>query len=739
MTVTDIETLGKRHVHGRILLPTRDEILAEPPAALMEGPASILLTQHHRDGRIWQHQSMALNALARGENPVVATGTASGKSLIFQAWAFDLIARNPDATIAVLDPLRALASDQAASWKEQAEKAGFSRDIVAKVDGSVPPGERESLVAGSNVVIMTPDICHAWMMRNLSRRAVQEFVSNLELIVVDEAHVYDSVFGSNAAYLFRRLLNAHSLTTSGQTRKCQVIAATATIANPSEHLNKLTGLTFTEITEEHNGARIYPRVLLHIDGENERDLLPVLKEAAGLHGTKFIAFLDSRQGVERLARQIPGNQVMAYRSGYEAADRREVEVALRDGQLKGVVSTSALEMGINIPGLNLGINLKVPESRKSFRQRLGRIGRDGPGAFVIVAPRNAFTQYGETLESYYRSSVEPTLLYLDNEYIQFSNAQCMARETGTQYPVADATQWPDGFQRTLDYVARRSWPDKYEAIAQCGSRNPHVAHALRQVGEQEIELVNRGDRDRKVGTINLARSLREAYPMAGYLHRGVSYQVQEWEYNGRYGETVIPLSETPIYQRTQPNIVATLEVKGIVDNNIVFHQDRRKGYVAEVYATVTETVVGYLDNDGKSAMYPEDRRPTRKFETTGVLLRIAEPWHSWAGPRQQLGSTLKSYLCHHHSIAAWDVDYTDEPATIASAQQPAGMLAHDATIVYDNTHGSLRLTSNFFTHLKDHVARLQRSIDLDGEPINQELIEQLAEWCSGLMPKEETK
>ena len=635
--------------------------------------------------------------------------------------------------MAVFNPLRALASDQEQSWKEQAQNAGFGADIVVRIDGSVPVAERERLIHGANIVIMTPDICHAWLMRNISRRAVNEFVANLELLVIDEAHVYDSVFGSNAAYLFRRLLNARKLARGENRESCRIVAATATISNPAQHLQSLTGLPFTEITEEHNGAQVHPRTMLHIDGENEYDLLPILAEAAGLEDAKFIAFLDSRQGVERLARQVPGNSVMAYRNGYEANDRREVELALRNGLLKGVVSTSALELGINIPALSLGINLKIPESRKSFRQRLGRVGRDGPGLFVIVAPENAFAMYGETMESYYQSSVEPTLLYLDNEYIQFANAQCMARETGSHLPAADQGAWPSGFERALDSVLNRDWHDKYNSIAQIGRQQPHLAHAIRNVGEMEIELVDRDKRDRRIGNITLSKGIREAYPMAGYLHRGVSYQVQPWETGGPYGKTTIPLCETPFYQRTQPDIVATLHIKGIVDGNIIVHQDPAKGYVAEVNATVTETVVGYHSQfDSRSELYPEAERPTRRFETTGVLLRIMEPWHSWAVPRQQLGITLKSYLCHHHSIAPWDISCTDEPAMIASREQPEGVMAHDATVIYDNIHGSLRLTGNLFTHLRQHVANLQRSIDLDGEPVNQELIKQLATWCQGL-------
>lgn len=733
MEITKLETLAQRPVIAKLELPARAEITRPPPAAILDGPSKALITHQTGSDQLWLHQAMALEALLADQNPVIATGTASGKSLIFQTWAFHHLGLHPKATALVFDPLRALASDQTQSWQEQAAATGFNPAQIVKIDGSVPMAEREPQLRDCRIAIMTPDLCHAWLMRNLSHQTVQRFIANLALVVIDEAHVYESVFGSNAAYLFRRLLAAQARHAPPSHPPCRLIAATATVANAAAHLTKLTGQPFVEISEAHNGAQVHPRTLLHLEGEAEYDLAPIVAHAARLPDTKFIAFHDSRQGVERIARQISDGSVMAYRNGYESDDRRNVELALRHNRLKGVVATSALELGIHIPGLTLGLNLHVPYTRKSFRQRLGRIGRDAPGCFVIVAPANAFTQYGETLESYYAASAEPSLLYLQNEYIQFANAQCLARETGAPPTGGTAAAWPAGFERALKNVLSGQWPEKYRTIARRGRRHPHVAHALRQAGELELQLVNADDYSRRIGTINLDRAIREVYPQAGYLHRGRSYQAQAWRHDGSYGSCRIPLAEMPYHQGTTPDIVTEIEVKGTVDGHLALHQEPSKGYVAEVYATVTETVIGCQAHDGSNPVrYAPAEQPQRRFETTGVLLRIEEPWYCWQGPPQIIADTLQRYLCHNRSIAPWDISYSREPIKITSKQHPAGEIALSAAIVYDNTHGSLRLTEALFHQLPAYAAQLQKSIELAGEPIDPELIRALAQWADGL-------
>ena len=732
MDPTTIDKLGRNTCLEYIDLPERDERLAPAPEEIMKSPVGDLIKNHTGNNMLWEHQSAALQELLNGHNTVIATGTASGKSLIFQAWTFYQLNINPQATTIVFDPLRALAEDQLQSWKRMAEQNGMSSETVTKIDGSIPIPDRENMLRQASIVIMTPDVCHAWLMRNSNSRVVQEFIENLSSIILDEAHVYDSVFGSNASYLFRRLMTMRSHATGGD-ENLRIIAATATISNAAEHLEKLTGLPFKEITEEQNGARIFPRRLMHIEGNYEYDLLPIIQHILTM-GEKFIVFCDSRQGVERIARQIGNdNQVSAYRSGYEAEDRRNIEVALREGTLKGVISTSALELGINIPGLTLGVNFKLPNTRKSFRQRLGRIGRDGPGLFAVVAPSSVFSEFGDTLKTYYESSVEPSLLYLGNKYVQFTNAQCLAKESGIRAPENGQVEWPQGFDDIIQYAMSGKWPDQYRLLGRAGQKHPHVAHPLRSIATDDIELVDKQN-NKRIGTITISQALREAYPMATYIHRGRTYRAGIWNPEGQYGKTEIPLEEAGMYEKTEPISSMEITIKGIVNHNIALHTDSSKGYAAEVFATVTDKTIGY-SSKSSSELYRPEQQPTRVFDTTGVLLRIKEPWCNWMGPRQEVSSTLKRFTCYDQSVASWDISNSEEPLTIVSTQNPDGEVVDDALIVFDNTHGSLRLTEALYHKLPDYIERLRRSIDLEGETINQDVIRQLGEWTSGLMWK----
>ena len=159
-------------------------------------------------GQVWTHQADALAHLCSRRNVVVSTGTAFGKSLIFQIYALHHLLTDPDGKVLVFYPLRALTNDQLVSWRRLAETAGLDQEVVARIYGGVPMSEREQIMERSRIVLMTPDVCQAWLMRTLDNPIVSRFIDSLVLLVLDEAHVYESVFGSNAAFLLRRLIAA---------------------------------------------------------------------------------------------------------------------------------------------------------------------------------------------------------------------------------------------------------------------------------------------------------------------------------------------------------------------------------------------------------------------------------------------------------------------------------------------------------------------------------------------------
>ena len=353
---------------------------------------------------------------------------------------------------------------------------------------------------------MTPDVCHACMTRRADSQGVRQFLAKLRNVIIDEAHVYEDVFGSNASYLFRRL--AIAAANAGNPRPPQFMAATATILSPEEHLRKLTGQEFAVVNESSNGSPRHPRKLLHLSlqvaqGGAEDQLAALV--AAIIEAdpeSQVIAFHDSRQGIERVAKLIGRADVLPYRSGYGPEDRRRIEQRLRRNEIRGVIATSALELGIDMPDLNYGVNLHLPQSRKQLLQRIGRVGRSRPGTFVLLAPDSVFADHGETMETYFQEAVEPSNLYLDNEYIAFQQALCMvsemrAQETDAMSPPAQCV-WPAGFADALRNAHGRAPRHLDDVLQRTARAEPHLAYGLRNSGEEKLAIyeVEQGSRTR---------------------------------------------------------------------------------------------------------------------------------------------------------------------------------------------------------------------------------------------------
>ncbi len=551
---------GELPLTERIDLAAREERRMPIPEAFRYGaPGDFLATVDTTGMGLWRHQSLALGHVAAGKNVVVSTGTASGKSLVFQAASLRLILEDPEARILVFYPLRALAADQRDSWQRAIENTDLAAETVGMIHGGVPPDERADIMDTARIVLMTPDVCHAWLMCRVSTPSISRFLSRLRLVILDEAHILEAVFGSNVAYLLRRMQAARAIVVRNRkTPPLQIIAASATIASPARHLESLTGVPFTLIDESDDGSPTYERSLLHIPVPDvpNNGVSALLGSLLNNSDGSFIAFVDSRQGVEQIVHYLDHDGVRPYRSGYEAKDRADIERALQNGELRGVVSTSALELGINIPHFSVGLNLDVPNSRKAFRQRVGRIGRSQPGLFAVLAAAQAFQRYGSTFRDYWQGSIEPSHLYLENRFIQFMHARCLSDELdalGVQRtrPPASVT-WPNGFSTVYEFARPGgARPREFDPIAQVGGDSPHLNYPLRNVGELSFTLQGvQNTPDNNIGSITLPQAIREAYPEAVYLHLTRSYRVIEWK-NSPF-ERSIRLAKTRMPPITRP-------------------------------------------------------------------------------------------------------------------------------------------------------------------------------------------
>lgn len=703
------------------------------PPFLSESRMGVYLDRQF--GRLWTHQAQALTALGNGMNVVISTGTASGKSLVFQSLAFHKVLLNPNSRVLVFYPLKALAADQLRGWSTIAEHLGLNETVIGRIDGSVRQSDRDNILRCAKIAIMTPDVCHAWLMSRLARQEVREFVQSLSLLVMDEAHTLEGVFGSNFAFLIRRLIAARNHLSRDDTHlsELQMVAATATIANPGEHMQCLTGSNFTVVSHEDDGAPKSERVVAHLacPEDEEMRILGELHSrilTAGRKGS-FITFLDSRQGVEQLARATQERRndselsellvdadVLPYRAGFADADRRRIEERLQSNNLRGVVSTSALELGIDLPGLQVGFNLGVPVTRKAYRQRLGRVGRNGPGAFVIVAPADEFHMYGTTFQEYHEMSVEPSYLYLDNRFMQFAHGRCLVNELediGAPSRTPSRVAWPHGFNSMHAAASPRgNRPPEYDAISFLGGDEPHYNYPLRNVGETNFKITyDPLAADGTIGEVNLRQALRECYPGATYLHLAKPYRVFGWKM-GAFGSYILVETLIQRGRTTKPQIttwIAASLISPAVLENHVRHSEH--GFLAETEMLITEKVIGFKDERGRDHSYealqqrdPNMKARSRNFRTSGVVLHIDHEWFSSLSVRRIVADRLRDVFVREYSVSPQDI--SSAATNIRVQTIDAGTIRSKCVVVFDEIYGSLRLTEQLYLNCEHVLERM---------------------------------
>jgi len=703
----------------------------------------------------WRHQSLALEKVDQGKNVVVSTGTASGKSLIFQLPAIREVLESDGRTL-VIYPLKALLSDQLARWRQLASEFSLPNGTVAELHGDVRMEDRQAALSTARILLVTPDILQAWFMRQVSVPLFRAFLASLRFVVIDEAHSYESVFGSNVAYLLRRFLVARREAARDlkSQQKLQIIAATATILDPLDHMKQLTGWDFECVGESDDGSPTHGRTLIHLDSPDRGSTAEGMLESIvrdmfdPTAQDGFIAFHDSRQGVERITKNLDLPEVLPYRSGYENADRKKIEEGMRSGQLRGLVATSALELGIDISGFTVGLNIGVPQSKKAFRQRVGRVGRRTHGLFAILASRHAFSQFGQTFSDYYDGSVEPSYLYLENRFIQFAHARCLLDEAEQlrfdSRQVPPGINWPPSFQAVYDIAkpgVRR--PKDFDYVAQLGATAPQINYNLRQVGEANFKLKD-GAREvsEEIGSIALNQAIREAYPGALYLHLKRPMKVREWRASSF--DRSIRMEEARSEAVTRPILKRSVNV-GVSREEVIGGRVKAgpRGLLAEVQLQVNETVLGFsvrsksfLYSDLRSAD-PRMTRQQRDFQTSGIVLRITEPWFeggqgSNPNMRVRVAEALTDLLIREKSLAPPDVD--SAATNIAFYVQGVPRRAADTVVIYDSIYGGLRLTEPLFTDFGEFLDKLDRAASLTGNNarIDDGTVSRLRDWFFSL-------
>ncbi|MFP4446295.1 MAG: DEAD/DEAH box helicase, partial [Desulfosudaceae bacterium] len=566
---------------------------------------------------LYTHQAEGVEHVRAGRHVVVATPTASGKTFIYNLPVLEKIRKNPAARALYLFPLKALAQDQRKAFEKMAATAGMENTAPAIYDGDTSDGERKKIRQSPPAVLMTnPDMVHLSLLPY--HESWQTFFENLEIVVIDEIHTYRGVMGSHMAQVFRRLrrICAH------YGSRPVFVASSATIGNPGQLAGQLTGLRVRTI--EKSGAPRGRRhvVLLNPGTGPVATAIKLLKSA--LHRElRTIVYTQSRKLTELISLWVEkserfADRVSSYRAGLLPAERREVEARLSSGDLLAVISTSALELGIDIGDLDLCILVGYPGSIMATWQRGGRVGRAGQdSALLLVAGEDALDQYFmRHPQEFLARPPEAAVINPENRAILEKHLRCAAaelplyeQETFLQPPAVRAAA------AQLEAAGRllRSGDGRRLFAAE---KAPHRRVDLRGVGSPyTVVCAETGD---YIGTLDGIRAFHDGHPGAIYIHLGRTYVVEKLDSETR---TITAAPSRPRYYT---------KVRSDKNTEIleVFQRRQEAGLaICTGRLRVTEQITGYekkrLYGRGARSIVPLDMPPL-SFETEGVWFVIPE-------------------------------------------------------------------------------------------------------------------
>ena len=530
-------------VHVR-QVASREGRYAEP-ATQLTPPLQKLLRERGIE-RLYSHQAEALDAFRRGEDVVVATGTASGKSLCYVLPMAEALLQDSEATALLLYPTKALSQDQAAGVAHALTAAGLDGVLSGVYDGDTPATLRRKLRDGGSVLQSNPDMIHAALMPQHPRWS--RLLSRLRLVVLDELHVYSGIFGANMANLMRRLMRVCAHHGSSP----QIIACSATIANPDELGEKITGRRMRLVSQDGSprGRRFYvfwnpPRVRATTRHSRRSANVEAHELMAFLvqHGVPTITFSKARMTAEmiyryvceKLARQAPElvSQVTPYRGGYLPSERRQIERRLFSGELIGVSTTPALELGIDVGGLDAAILVGYPGTLASFFQQSGRAGRQERDSLVLlVGLDTAINQYIMSHPEYiFDRPLEQAVVDCNNPFVITEHLRCAAHAL----PLADPEQRIFGphTQMVLEILQGNRKLTRIDgAWYHAAAETPQHEVSLRDRSDANV-LIQDSDNSQVLGEVDKFDAPPLLHPQAIYIHRGDTYRVRELDLDRR--------------------------------------------------------------------------------------------------------------------------------------------------------------------------------------------------------------
>ena len=603
------------------ILPAREPEFSKEDGPLPEKLYN--LCQRMGISRLYRHQEEAVRLVLQGHHTVISTPTASGKSLVYNLPVLDRLMDDPSSRSLYLFPLKALARDQLESVRlclETAEKVtskakGFSAEVY---DGDVSSHHKGRIRQNPpNILMSNPEMLHLAMLAH--HHLWKEFFSNLKFVVVDEVHTYRGVMGSNMAWVFRRLKRICAHYGADPT----FIFCSATISNPAELAGELTGLP-VHVVDQSTAGTGKKNVILMKGLNGAAGTAIDLLHAAAHRGLRTIVYAQSRKITELIAIWASrragklSEKISAYRAGFLPEERREIERRLASGDILAVVSTSALELGIDIGCLDLCILVGYPGTIMSTWQRAGRVGRGGrESATIFVAHEDALDHYFVNNPSrLFDMPPEQAVINPENDMIMKRHIECAAADLS--------------IHKNEPLLQNPAAADAVDSLTEDAkllqSADGSVWHAARKAVHRNVSLRGTGTRipiflretGRVLGEVDRYRAFHEVHEGAVYLHHKESYLVKNLDHENGFAE--VEPNRTDYYTRARSD----------KDTDIIEVKKTRQLWNTRVglgRLRVTETVTGYEKkrvSNGKSlGVVPLDL-PKIEFETEGLWIEIPD-------------------------------------------------------------------------------------------------------------------
>ncbi len=637
---------------------------------------------------LYRHQVEAIELIRKGEDIIITTPTSSGKTLSFNLPIIEGLLADPTATALYLYPMKALANDQLQKLRDLDQTLKINL-APATYDGDTPMNQRSRIRARARIILSNPYAFHYYLPWH---HKWSRFFANLQYIVIDEAHRYRGVFGTNVALLIHRLLRI----LRHYKRSPQLILSSASIANPIEYSASLTGRKCTPIIDNNfnRGAKtvLFWNSLLNRNRSIYSQAAQLLSFLTN-EGLQTICFTVSRAMAEQVAlmasQLVPEKRILAYRAGYLPQERRCIEQELRQGSIHGVVATSALELGIDIGSLDAVILVGYPGSLVSTWQQAGRAGRGtNPSLITFMAFENPLDQYLlHHPDHFFDRQKEDLVLNVNNPHTQYGHLACAAAELPLADDEIDPQQGPI-VGRLVDNGLLSRTP---RGFIYRGTVRAHEMVNLDNISGETIAVTCNG---KLLETMDSLRARRSVFSGAVLLNRGQTYVVE-----------TLNLTEGTATAR-QENVDYHTEILTNSAVQIVHIEQERIAATAGFYygrLRVTQSFTGYRKAKfGRTIATVQLDLPPHIFETAGLWITINS---ERAGIAQEalFGGI---HGAEHALIAMAPLAVLCDNSDITGASTPCHRNTGRPTImIFDEADGGIGITEKLFSHLPQLLNR----------------------------------